>query len=671
MTFTSHKLSFAKKPVEAAIKQEDILKTTTEKASPSRYITEQELREWAQRNISELEGNKILCSDTRNLYTVANSQLIILADAKAREATDAFIKVLSVIALKRRKTKVADLMGAYEKYLTEARNFVRRHKVDAKAFDNMASKKSVLKGSKEMEDGTTLADRVKEFLGNFRALYRNKIKADMDSISRSQYQILNPLLTLLASPDSSNAYNLVSRYVTTLNDKALTPFYTLTEEDTGGKGNDLLAERLRMLKKLGGDPKTGLGGEALKRAKAKYPNLVREYAKLNRNILTRYKHDVRKVLIGMKKDWAFVEDIIPGLKKLGWPNDRFEQYYSKELLAEKKFIGLNQAAEMTDKFGNSIGVVALGPDRAKITINENYGKEGAKANYVFQIQSKGQVAGGKGFSRKYMTKSWGATSKTENKWTPVNELTKNIEKVKAAWRKALINGQGSAKVYGYLAEALYWTSGRIGAKEGSTDGATTYGISSLLGQHLVSATPQKAKIVYVGKSGQKQTHILDLNAKNMNANDKKALGLLLKWLAARKSKVSKDALIFTTGVGRINTFDFSKWMRKVTGISKFKNHMIRYLRGTAIAQKSLEEAKAEANKLKKSNKLNQKEADRIFKAAITPVAEGLGHFLNEKPNINTSIKSYIQPDMMINWYKDIGMRAPTNVMDALEAMQKA
>jgi len=670
MTFTSYKLSFAKKPTLATIKQEDIL-DSTKKASPARYLTEEELREWAKRDISSLEGNKILCSDSLNLYTVANSELIILADAKAREATDAFIKVLSVIALKRRKTKVADLMGAYEKYLSEARNFVKRHKVDAKAFDAMASKKSVLKGSKEMEDGTTLADRVKEFLGNFRALYRNKIKADMDSISRSQYQILNPLLTLLASPDSSNAYSLVSRYVTTLNDKALTPFYTLTEEDTGGKGNDLLAERLRMLKKLGGDPKTGLSGEQEALAKIKYPGLLKEYRKLNRNILTRYKHDVRKVLIGMKKDWAFVEDVIPGLKKLGWPNDRFELYYSKELLAEKKFIGLNQAAEMTDKFGNSIGVTALSSHRKNLTVNKNYGEKGARANYVFQTQSQDQIDKGKGESRKYTTKLWNATRKTDNKWTPVNELTKNIEKIKATWRKAMLTGQGSTKIYGYLAEALYWTSGRIGAKEGSTDGATTYGISSLLGQHLVSATPQKAKIVYMGKAGQKQTHILDLNAKNMNSNDKKALGLLLKWLAARKSKVSKDALIFTTGVGRINTFDFSKWMRKVTGISKFKNHMIRYLRGTAIAQKSLEEAKAEANKLKKANKLNQKEADRIFKAAITPVAEGLGHFLNEKPNINTSIKSYIQPDMMINWYKDIGMRAPTNVMDALEAMQKA
>lgn len=667
MTFNSYKLFFDKKPIEAAIKQEDALKTQKENF---RYLTEEEMRKWASRDIGSLEGNKILCSDTRNLYTVANSELIILADAKAREATDAFIKVLSVIALKRRKTKVADLMNSYEKYLTEARNFIRRHKVDAKAFDTMASKKSVLKGSAEMADGTTLADRVKEFLGNFRALYRNKIKADMDSISRSQYQILNPLLTLLASPDSTNAYNLVSRYVTTLKDNALTPFYTLTEEDTGGKGNVMLVERARMLKKLGGDLKTGLGGEALKRAKAKYPNLVREYAKLNRDILTRYKHDVRKVLIGMKKDWAFVEDVIPGLKKLSWPVERFEQYYSKELLATKKFIGLNQSAEMTDKFGKSLGVVALGPDRAKITVNENYGEKGARANYVFQIQSKGQVEQGKGFSRKYMTQSWGSTSKTENKWNPVNDLIKNLEKVKTAWRKAMLTGDASAKVYGYLAELLYWTSGRIGAKEGSTDGKTTYGISSLLGQHLVSATPQKVKIIYIGKSGQKQTHIIDLNPKNATSSDKRALTALLKWLTSRKNKTSKDALVFTTGVGRINTFDFSKWMRKISGISKFKNHMIRYMRGTAIAQKAFEIAKGEAMKLKKSNKLSQKEADRIFKAAVIPVAQSLGHFLNDKPNINTSIKSYIQPDMMINWYKDVGMRAPTNVMDALESMQK-
>jgi len=433
-----------------------------------------------------------------------------------------------------------------------------------------------------------------------------------------------------------------------------------------------MSERRTMLKKLAGDVEKGLSAETREIAKKKNPELLKAYNKLNSNLANRFKHDVRKIVMDTKEPWVFLERIIPSLKKMGWPQGYLERMYSKTLLDTKKYIGINTSSELTDKFGNSIGVHAVPPGVETLKINPNYGEEGARAAFVYQTQSKKQVAEGKGKSAKTYTKNRTAHVKTENKWQPVQSLIKDISSVKLKWRKAAQLKDTKHGMFSLIVEALFWTAGRVGARVGTSEGKTTFGISSLLNKHVISTTPQKAKIVYLAKAGQKQTHVLDITqVKNASDADKKALKNLLAYIAERKANSTKDSLLFPIpNAGRVNTHELMLWMRKITGISKFKNHMIRYLRGTEIAVKELEEAKKKALALKKKNKLNQKEADKLFKEAITPVANSLGHFLNEKPNINTSIKSYIQPELMTSWYKEVGMRAPKNVEDAFDSMTK-
>lgn len=627
----------------------------------------QEVKKRAKENT--IENSQFYDVFDQKVYAEIEGQLTVIADVKARGYTNDFIKVLSVIALKRRKTKVMSLMPSYEKYLKGAENFIKQHKVNAKEFMAMASKGSVLKGNAEMPDGTTLESRTQAFLKNFRALYRSTIKADMESISRSQFQIINALITLLSSPGSTAAYNTVAKFITATDDKTLIPFFTFTEEDTGGKGNTLLKQRDALITKMGGDPVKGLTTEQLKKSS---PELVKEYRAVLKNILNRYKHDVRNIVMAKGKKWIFLEQFAAEIKKKGWPEQQLIKYYSKTLLSSKGLIGINIDAQLTDKFGNSTGVINLSPDRASVTINEEYGEEGARRNFVFEVQSKLQAKkqkeGLKRETSKIYTLNANAEKKVSGKWEPVEDLlaSDKIEKAKAAWRKGMLSKDKTIRAYSYLAEMLYLTAGRIGTGTGMTDGKQTYGISSLEPKHIVLANNKKAKVVYIGKSGQKQTHILDMSEVK-DVNDRRALTKLLEFLvAAKQGKVP----VFNINGARINTAKLALWFRKIFGVAKFKNHMIRYMRGTEIAKRELDVASKKIALLKKQNKLSQKVVDSLFKTAITHVATALGHFLNEKPNINTSIKSYIQPSLMTDWYKKAGFRAPTNVENAKESMVK-
>ncbi len=646
--------------------------STETPAKPTVYILSDDAEIAALRE--KVGDNNTAFMNMKTGMTVAFTKegQVVLADANARKATDAFIKVLAVIALKRRRVKVKALENSYAKYLSEAAAFVKKHKVKSAEFMKMANKLSVLKGETEMADGTKLSDRVAEFLKDFRPLYRNSIKSDMDSVSIAQYQILNALLTLLSTPSSSNAYKAISKYVVALKDPALIPFFTLSEDDTGGDAAKLLSQRKELLKKLGGNEKEGLTTEKKLAAAKKNPDAVRAYTALNANILNRYKHDVRKIVFDAKKPWLFLEQVVPALKKLGWPASHMEKYYSTTLLETKKTIGINQNAELTDKFGSSIGVTSLPPDKAKVFVNDTYGTDEQKANYVFRVQSTKQATEGKGESAKYMTLDWNASKKTA-KWEGIDKLlsSDNLEKAKAKWRAGFKSPDNAVKTYAYLAETLYWTAGRVSARDGASDGKTTSGISSLKAANIKVVSPTKLKISYKGKAAQNQVHYLDLaGLKEVSTKDKAALTELIKYLTLQKKRTNADKFIFTVNTKRVNTNNLAKWLRKVTGIPDFKNHAFRYLRGTEIATRELDAVTKKAVALKKSGKLNLKTANALFKEAITPVAVGLGHFLNEKPNVNTSIKSYIKPTLMIDWYKNLGLIAPTPVRNALKMMNK-
>lgn len=616
-----------------------------------------------------------------------NEWIEIVADAAAHAETDNLIKVMSVIVLQMRKAKISSLMSSYGKYYTGAKAFMARHKAPMKPFEMLASKESLEAiGNGKKYKSTKFRTRCEDFLRAFRPYFNDKIKSNANAVSRTQLDTINSLFTLIRNPDSDAAFARVSKAITATRDLSLVPFFSLDDEMTGDKTD--LNQRLNQIVK-----KQGTGGNLTtqdrQRLREDSPDTLREFNRIKKNLKTRLEQDIRSAVLkvtGNKKDWAFIEDVVPVLRKMGYDSKTLTARYGKALLESKKMVGIDVNTFITSKTGEPTKATGIRPGAVEIVVNTNW----PKPAYVFQMRSQAQIDKGNNDWNRAYTKTHHSESQHKKDQFVLDMITgdKLTQGIKR-WRSIMLGGSSGEKekvdsgqkpkMFAHLAEAFYWTAARAGTRDGNTGGTRTYGLSSILGQHVRVVSANKIIIQYTAKAGQMQKHVLDLSLAQ-TPDDKRALKHLLDFLAKRKDAAKNGGLIFYAksasasrkGEGsRININEFNIWMKKTLRDDRFTVHKIRALRGTQIAVPALNDALATYAKRSKKEGASDKVATSVFTEALLPVGKQLGHFFREEPTAMTAIsKGYIVTKVMTDWFDKIGRR-PTSAIDkALEANRK-
>ncbi len=249
--------------------------------------------------------------------------------------------------------------------------------------------------------------------------------------------------------------------------------------------------------------------------------------------------------------------------------------------------------------------------------------------------------------------------KNTKKFTMVKDLMDVMDKIHSTWQPFLKRGDLSKPcVQATVLEMLYQFSGRVGTKGNATTmngkNVSTFGISTLQARHFKVAG-NKITIVYPGKDGVRQVHLIDagggIEAKLLVRNIKHFL----------EGKQPKDPVFqYELPNGRTRPImggEVTGMLRRLGGPPGVTAHKLRHVKGTRIFMDLME-----ANKSKLKAGLSQGEADKLFKSFATQVGAQLGHVRGvgkqQKVTPATAIKSYIDPSVMLSFYDQLELRPP-------------
>ena len=322
----------------------------------------------------------------------------------------------------------------------------------------------------------------------------------------------------------------------------------------------------------------------------------------------------------------------------------------------KGHIGVDKKGNIslyTDSGRLLIGNIAVG---SKVTMNSKYDPE-LDDTYYCMFKAPNAVTTTRIYSAAFKQ------LKTEEKHEKTTSNASNVSRWVKAWERDLLNKDPMRHVPATVAMILYLTSARVGTSKETRSlkgGAHTYGISTLRKQH-VRISPASIILDYVGKKGMHQKHVMKLDNK-VN----KRIATILKWLLEGKRK---DDLVFSferplSRVGAIQEVNpaFFRSYLKSTGVT-INPHALRHIRGTELTLKLLGENEWKPAAKNKTLTAKQKDAEDFIKTKIlTQVANLLGHKVTKDgkqvPQWRTSVQSYVNPAVLIEWFKDKNLGVP-------------
>lgn len=207
--------------------------------------------------------------------------------------------------------------------------------------------------------------------------------------------------------------------------------------------------------------------------------------------------------------------------------------------------------------------------------------------------------------------------------------------------KPILNGKfdNVAALAALVMKVISETAGRMG-NAGSVEEHETFGIHNLQVQHIKKS---KAGILlkYIGKKKIPQEHIV---------KDPVSIQCISKLIEGRP----KDAYVFSKdGEKPVSPTSIAEYL-KSTGFPA-SPHMFRKIWAAKIFNTEA------LKKIPANRKLTAKEAKDIWTAAIEAVAKKLGQ--TEK---GTSVRSYIDPTLMMAFWTRVGHKPPKAVQDAYD-----
>lgn len=462
--------------------------------------------------------------------------------------------------------------------------------------------------------------------------YAKAVKDALPKISRNNKISSDHIALLRTFPtailrSSEPAMARIDKLVGKLNDPALSSIFAAEVPSQsqfvralakfvnqhGGVGNDLSQEQVAKLTDIQRKAYNRLRTEARNVAKAQIRKIVRESGEATLPVST--------VLSELKRQGVTFHPIPDG------------------------FVGnVDDSVAYYTKFGEKLSGTPVG----EIQMNPDY----KKGSSVYVLQCKSPMAAG--WTRIYSHQARKAAN--VKKFEAADALAQALPKLRAKWLAHLRTAQPGTKehMFACLSELIYLTAGRVSSPGAKTDGERTFGMTTLMPKHL-KFTGSGLGIVYKGKSGQQQQHLL----LNSNKDHKRIIEALRNY--AKDKKPSEH--IFVLSREPVRGAALNAYLRSIGVPANVTARKFRTVHGTMLAREALESVTL-------SPKASQAEIMATLKKQLKAVALKLGHYNKGELTITTALKNYIDPGVILDFFNRNKQRMPRAVEVAVKAAQK-
>jgi hypothetical protein len=261
----------------------------------------------------------------------------------------------------------------------------------------------------------------------------------------------------------------------------------------------------------------------------------------------------------------------------------------------------------------------------------------------------------------------------EKKFATVREALVDIDGIRKRWEAPLKEWTKGSKITldvitSAQAVMVYETQARIGGadnkstvkKNGKEVVKNTFGFSTWRMKHVRKLTATEVKISYSGKKGVKQSHRLVADT----PITKKLLDLLNRLAVGKEPNDFLWSSPIVKNGNYVSASDFNKFLKTIGVPAGFTAHKIRHAKGTKIARDIMAAKPYKINETESHSKQLQMAGEWFKKNIAFQVALALGHKKTTEDGgtealWSTSVKSYIDPTVSANWFKERGLRPPT------------
>lgn len=525
------------------------------------------------------------------------------------EATDATISLLSAIILKINGNSTKSISSKIKLWGNKALPFLRKFGIAASAGRYI--NKFVLRGIFTEEDAVNLALIFKEIKKDY--------TKDL-SISHAQLDLLNACVQNLHK-NSDSSWNKIIKNIKLCNDPDLCDLYN---DDSSLEINGLSFKDAHT--KLKGIVKTLNGGtnlfipwqelRTLAETKSKQVAIYRELIKIiNSNI----KHELRKFVRQKKTKLVSIEEVRSHFLKIGLPNNLPIGFVGGQFDEDGK--AYTAEGKLLDK-------IPVG----KVEMNPKYDPATDKTYVMSDISNK---------AIRYRTIVF-LSNRKKLRHSLVTEFISDEDSLRAKWLADLNKANSEDQILAALVEIMYSTAARIGDVGNNSGGQPTYGLTTLLVDH-VKFRQNAVLFDYVGKKLAPQP------AKYVakSPETKKVVEIIKKLIEGK----SGNDYVFSFRKHRISRQIVSAYLKE-KGI-QLTPHGFRRIAGTKLAIALLAKAP-----FKKAEGPLQLEVERWFKQEALKIGEVLHHRSGEKVTSATAIKSYIDPQVVEEYFINLGLRRP-------------
>lgn len=453
-------------------------------------------------------------------------------------------------------------------------------------------------------------------------------KSDI-SISQEHCNLLKDIILQLRTA-SVPAWNRIHRDVSFLGNTKLTAAFPLENDDgTDAKVIDQsIAQTAKALTKLV-QKVTGETRQFLTRPEAvalriANPSDASEYSGYTKIVNKVAKQSIFNYVRGQRTAYAPIEDVRKHLASRGIPTNLPTGFTGGKIDDQGKFY----TSENNPLNGAPVGAVRMNPRYDPKT----------DSTYVLEDVAEGV---------KYRTRTFVQANKRVRS-SKVNTFIAEESAHRAAWVKDLLEGTGRDPIFATIVELIWATSSRIGGIGNATAGEPTYGMSTLQVRHL-EVTAAHVAYDYTGKKLARQGAVYPVK----DAISRKVANIVRELI---KGKGPND-LVFTyktkteVKVKPIIRAAVNLYLKR-KGID-LSIHNFRNVAGTKLATKILK-----TSPFKRKDNPSQAEVKKWVLEALKDVGVLLHHRNGETVTAKTALKSYIDTELIQEFFTDLNLRDP-------------
>jgi hypothetical protein len=512
-----------------------------------------------------------------------------------------------------------ELVPKVRQWAPEAVSFLRKHSVPIRNFQKWVN--SIVSGTYQNEDGlVVLADFFKDLRSGFRNIQRDP------EVTHNEIAVMKALRGWIKSGRAS-AYRNLQKGIGLLQ---LDPSIVSVFRTESGSQEPIRKQLKPLVKLFTGRENTNMTLEERMKAKDKNRDKYREFLKLRKALVDVYNNELRNYVRDRNGKPQPVAEVKRHMQSNGI-EDRLPDGFAG--LVDEHSVLYTSGGKPIDGY----------VDRP-VKMNPSYDPD-KDDQYVFTAVTDA------GATQHFYTTTYREQKKTE-KYSNVADLINRSEVIRKKWLKDLKSDEETRYIPAAMMEIVYLTAQRIGTPGNKAGGQATYGLSTLLVGH-VKKRGNSILFDYLGKDGVRHKHMI----KAETLETKRIVQIITELMAGKK----RADPLFTTGTRDYNARMINSYFRRLAG-SKVHIHNIRHMRGTKLASEILENSPLLSRKVA----VQQTEAERWFKQAMTKVGSLLGHVRGvgtlQKITPGTAIKSYIDPELSRDFFRKLNLRIPKWLM---------